>query len=119
MVDLFPSVSIKVNVMSLQEEEKRRKEEEERLRRELKEAEHYEALLRADEARRRGGVPHLGNTSPYPSSSRDITVIGEKRRRPHHLGLSLTIEDGDRDLFNLGREGGTRDVVGQRILQVC
>lgn len=99
----------------LQEQEKIRKETEEKLKKELAEAEHYEALRRSDEARRR---PPTSFRYREESHDSDITVVRERKKRPEHLGLNLTVEDSDCDLFNLGRESGTSDFVGQRILQV-
>lgn len=87
----------------LEEEERIRAEEEARLQKELKEAEKYESMLREEEKKKKG--PCLYEEVPT-----------KKARKADKA--SMKIEPEDLELFALGRENGTRDYIGQRVLQV-
>jgi len=106
-------------VFVFQAEEKRLKELEERLKREEVEAELYEKM-RIDDERQRRGFPVTSMLVDDIRQDEEVIVVKEiKCKNPAHLGVErVKIEDGDHDLFNLTRDGGTRDVVGQRVLQV-
>ncbi|KAL0272764.1 UNVERIFIED_CONTAM: hypothetical protein PYX00_005615 [Menopon gallinae] len=95
-----------------EEEERKRKEEEERVRaaeearkleKELKEAEIYEAMLKEELRKKKKG--YCFEEAP-----------AKKARKSEPF---LKIEPEDKELFALGRENGTRDYIGQRVLQVA
>ncbi|KAK6626139.1 hypothetical protein RUM43_006444 [Polyplax serrata] len=86
----------------IEEERIRAIEEAKKLEKQMKEAEFYEAMLRKEEKKKR----------PY-----DWDETPVKRSNPGKS--TLKIEAEDLELFCLGRQNGTNDYIGQRILQVA
>lgn len=102
----------KIERERIEEEERKKKQEEEdkiraieeakKLEKQMKEAEIYEKMLMEEEKKKK---PYLYEDIPAKRIKRAV-----KSR--------LKIEPEDMELFALGRDNGTRDYIGQRVLQV-
>lgn len=86
----------------LEEEKIRTIEEAKKIEKQMKEAEFYEAMLREEEKKKKVFI-----WDETPAS---------KTKNPNKCTLKIDAED--LELFCLGRENGTHDYIGQRILQV-
>lgn len=86
----------------LEEERIRVIEEAKKLEKQMKEAEYYEAMLKEEEERHKVS---LFDEAPI-------------KRKKNSGNCTLKIEAEDLELFCLGRQNGTQDYIGQRVLQV-